>query len=82
MTTSFPSSFPLQKFIPATPERIAAIRTECDRRGLSTLIEVDGGVNVETGPLCSEAGADWLVAGSSLFNAADPAAVARVLHSK
>ena len=71
-----------QKFIPATPERIAAIRTECDRRGLSTLIEVDGGVNVETGPLCSEAGADWLVAGSSLFNAADPAAVARVLHSK
>ena len=71
-----------QKFIPATPERIAAIRTECDRRGLSTLIEVDGGVNVETGPLCSEAGADWLVAGSSLFNAADPAAVVRVLHSK
>lgn len=40
-----------QKFIPATPERIAAIRTECDRRGLSTLIEVDGGVNVETGPV-------------------------------
>ena len=71
-----------QKFIPATPERIAAVRTECDRRGLSTLIEVDGGVNVETGPLCSEAGADWLVAGSSLFNAADPAAVARALHSK
>ena len=46
------------------------------------MIEGDGGVNVETGPLCSEAGADWLVAGSSLFNAADPAAVARALHSK
>ena len=48
----------------------------------STLIEVDGGVNVETGPLCSEAGADWLVAGSSLFHAMDPAAVVNVLHSK
>ena len=71
-----------QKFIPATPERIAAIRAECVRRGCQTLIEVDGGINTETGPLCAAAGVDWLVAGSSLFHAADPAAVVRALHSK
>ena len=50
-----------QKFIPATPERIAAIRTECDRRGLSTLIEVDGGVNVETGPCAVKPGPTGLM---------------------
>ena len=46
------------------------------------LIEVDGGINTETGPLCIAAGVDWLVAGSSLFHAMDPAAVVNVLHSK
>ena len=71
-----------QKFLPATPERIAAIRAESARRGLSTLIEVDGGINTATGPQCTAAGADWLVAGSSLFHAADPNAVVQVLHSK
>ena len=43
---------------------------------------VDGGINTETGPLCIAAGVDWLVAGSSLFHAMDPAAVVNVLHSK
>ena len=50
--------------------------------GQKFLIEVDGGINTETGPLCIAAGADWLVAGSSLFHAMDPAAVVNVLHSK
>ena len=71
-----------QKFIPTTPTRIAAICAERTRRGCDTLIEVDGGINTETGPLCIAAGADWLVAGSSLFHAMDPAAVVNVLHSK
>ena len=43
-------------------------------RGCSTLIEVDGGINGETGRLCAEAGADVLVAGSYVFKAADPKA--------
>ena len=47
-----------------------------------SLLEVDGGINTETGPLCIAAGVDWLVAGSSLFHAVDPAAVVNVLHSK
>ena len=71
-----------QSFLPSAPARIAALRAECDRRGCNTLLEVDGGVNTETAPLCIEAGVDWLVAGSSLFHAADPAAVLQVLHSK
>ena len=71
-----------QKFIPTTPTRIAAICAERTRRGCDTLIEVDGGINTETGPLCIAAGVDWLVAGSSLFHAMDPAAVVNVLHSK
>ena len=71
-----------QKFLPATPARIAAIRAERTRLGCNTLIEVDGGINTVTGPQCIEAGVDWLVAGNSLFRAEDPAAVVRVLHSK
>ena len=71
-----------QKFLPTTPTRIAAICAERTRRGCDTLIEVDGGINTETGPLCIAAGVDWLVAGSSLFHAMDPAAVVNILHSK
>ena len=71
-----------QSYIPAMTGKIRTLRELASKKNPDLLIEVDGGVNVETGPLCSEAGADWLVAGSSLFNAADPAAVVRVLHSK
>jgi ribulose-phosphate 3-epimerase len=44
------------------------------KRGLSTLIEVDGGVNRHNAPILAAAGADALVAGSSVFNAPDPMA--------
>lgn len=43
------------------------------------LIEVDGGINAETGRLCKEAGADVLVAGTHIFKAADRRAVIREL---
>lgn len=56
-----------QAFITETIDRIAQLRSEIDRRNLSTLIEVDGGINAETGKLCKEAGADVLVAGSYVF---------------
>ena len=49
-----------------------------DERGLSTLIEVDGGVNVSTGAALVEAGADVLVAGSYVFSHEDPKAA---IHS-
>ena len=40
--------------------------------GGQTMVEVDGGVNLETAPLCKAAGADILVAGTSVFQAEDP----------
>ena len=63
-----------QKLMPMALDKIHALREEIDRRGLSCLVEVDGGVDAVTGPACVEAGADVLVAGSAVFGAADPAA--------
>ena len=63
-----------QKFMPMALDKIRALREEIDRRGLSCLVEVDGGVDAVTGPACVEAGADVLVAGSAVFGAAEPAA--------
>lgn len=69
-----------QSFMPAAPERIAALRRECARRALHTLLEVDGGINTVTGAQCAAAGVDWLVAGSFLFKAKNPEAEIRTLH--
>ena len=63
-----------QKFIPESLDRIAAVRAEIDRRGLNVQIEVDGGVSPENAAALKHAGADILVAGSSVFKASDPAA--------
>ena len=62
-----------QPFIPemlAKVEQLAKWRSEL---GLDFHIEVDGGINVSTGKLCREAGANVLVAGSSVFGAVDRA---------
>ena len=45
-----------QKFMPMALDKIRALREEIDRRGLSCLVEVDGGVDAVTGPACVEAG--------------------------
>ena len=61
-----------QKFQPAALEKLTQLRREADRIGRSDLLlEVDGGVDRNTAPLCVEAGANVLVAGSSIFGAAD-----------
>lgn len=56
-----------QKFIPESLEKVRFLRQEINSRGLPTLIEVDGGVNAQNAGLLREAGADALVAGSSVF---------------
>lgn len=56
-----------QSFIPSQLRKIEAIRKMIDKSGCEVLIEVDGGVNVETARQCVEAGADVLVAGSATF---------------
>ena len=63
-----------QSFIPESVDRLRYLREAIDSRGLSTLIEVDGGVNTTNAPILWEAGADILVAGSAVFQAPDPIA--------
>lgn len=61
-----------QKFIEHSLSKVSRLRKMIDERNLSTLIEVDGGVNIETGKRLLEAGADVLVAGNAVFSAPDP----------
>jgi ribulose-phosphate 3-epimerase len=59
-----------QSFIPETLDKVRALR---ERLGPQAVIEVDGGVDGETARTCVQAGATWLVAGSAIFGAEDPA---------
>lgn len=61
-----------QKFIPNTINKIRRLKALIKEQGFDTLIEVDGGINAETGRMCSIAGADVLVAGSYVFKAPSP----------
>jgi ribulose-phosphate 3-epimerase len=61
-----------QKFIPRTEDKIRRLKEMIASRDLKTMIEVDGGVNLERGKLLIEAGADVLVAGNFIFNADNP----------
>jgi ribulose-phosphate 3-epimerase len=58
-----------QKFIEATVEKVRRVRGMIDRRGLATLIEVDGGIVPTTAARVRAAGADVLVAGNAVFRA-------------
>ena len=61
-----------QKFRPEMLDKIACVRQEARRRGLEELIvQVDGGINDQTIPLCAQAGADCFVAGSAVFGKED-----------
>ncbi len=57
-----------QKFMPQAVDKIAALR---ERAGDGLMIQVDGGVDANTAPLCTRAGADVLVAGSAVFGKKD-----------
>lgn len=63
-----------QKFIPYTLEKIQRLRNLIRSRNTETLIEVDGGIGLDNASQIVEAGADILVAGSSVFKANDPMA--------
>lgn len=60
-----------QKFIENTINKVRALRSLIDRKQADALIEVDGGVNLETGARLVEAGVDVLVTGSTVFKAPD-----------
>lgn len=61
-----------QKFIPRTFEKLRTLKEMITAQRLSTLIQIDGGVNEKNAADLFEAGADVLVAGSAVFNAPDP----------
>ena len=69
-----------QKFIPYTLKKIEALRAEIEAQGLHTKIEVDGGVTEDNAASVKEAGADILVAGSSVFKAENPLKAIENLH--
>ena len=70
-----------QKFIDYAVEKVRQTKRLIKDKGLSTLIEVDGGVNDKTGKLLIDAGADVLVAGSYVFNSESPSNTIDVLKS-
>ncbi|MBD5281618.1 MAG: ribulose-phosphate 3-epimerase [Bacteroides sp.] len=62
-----------QKFIPQILDKTRRLRRMISESGSQALIQIDGGVNMETGRQLIEAGADILVAGSYVFNSPNPA---------
>jgi ribulose-phosphate 3-epimerase len=68
-----------QELNPDVYPRLEAMRAEVDRRGLSTAVEIDGGVKIHNAQRAVDAGATVLVAASAIFRAPDPVAAAREL---
>ncbi len=68
-----------QKFIENTVKKTAQTRELVDKSGSKAIIEIDGGVNLETGARLVAAGADALVAGSFVFKSEDPKATIAAL---
>jgi len=61
-----------QKFIENTYSKVSRLKEMIDTKGCETLIEIDGGVNLDNAPKLMEAGADVLLAGSFVFNSSNP----------
>lgn len=61
-----------QKFIEETLSKVSKLKDMIIKRNLSTEIEVDGGINLETGKRMIDAGANILVAGNAVFGAPNP----------
>lgn len=70
-----------QKFIEHSVEKVRRLRQLIDESGSKALIEVDGGVNCETGARLVAAGADALVAGNAVFSSPHPEDIIRQLHN-
>jgi ribulose-phosphate 3-epimerase len=66
--------FEAQKFIPNSLNKIRALDRRRKELGLHIPIEIDGGVSLDNIGDVVRAGCDWIVAGSSIFHSADPAA--------
>ena len=70
-----------QAFIPRSESKVRAVRALLDGAGNGAPVEIDGGIDMVTGPLVVAAGADILVAGAAIFGEPDPEAAVRALRS-
>jgi ribulose-phosphate 3-epimerase len=70
-----------QRFIPEVLSKIGIAKKEMERIGHHVPVEIDGGINVETGELAALAGADILAAGTSVFKAPDMKGVIGALRA-
>ena len=70
-----------QKFIDSSLDKIKELRDIIDSNGYDTLIEVDGGINLDNAKSVVDAGADILVMGNALYKADDRAKVINHIHS-
>ena len=69
-----------QKFIPTSLDKVRRLRRMIDERGLTTRIEIDGGIDRHNIAEIAAAGAEIIVAGSAVFNESDPAQAVRELR--
>ena len=69
-----------QKFIPSVLDKVRAVRDHMTSEGCDIPVEIDGGVTPENALSCREAGATMLVAGSSVFGAADASEAIRAIR--
>ena len=68
-----------QSFIPHSLEKVREMKKMILKTGKDILIEVDGGITLDNATALVQAGADILVAGSSIFNAKDPKETIRLM---
>ncbi|MBR6773606.1 MAG: ribulose-phosphate 3-epimerase [Clostridia bacterium] len=69
-----------QKFLPSSLEKLEKISAKIKESGLNIRLQIDGGINEETVKLVKKAGADTVVAGSSVFGASDVAEAIKKLR--
>ncbi|MFI1912605.1 ribulose-phosphate 3-epimerase [Nocardia sp. NPDC020380] len=71
-----------QSFIPDVLDKARTVRRLVDAGELRLVVEIDGGINMDTIEQAAEAGVDCFVAGSAVYGTADPAATVEVLRQK
>jgi ribulose-phosphate 3-epimerase len=71
-----------QRFIPEVLDKVRTARRLVDTGHLTLLVEIDGGITVDTIEAAAEAGVDCFVAGSAVYGAADPAHAVQALRNR
>ncbi|MCI8468674.1 MAG: ribulose-phosphate 3-epimerase [Eggerthellaceae bacterium] len=81
LVMSVEPGFSGQRYIQGSERKVAQVAEASRALGAAPLIQVDGGIGLETAPLVAAAGADVLVCGNAVFAADDPAAALRSIEA-